>query len=73
MTIPELQEKLGVTRAELAKIAGVSYEQLANAASKKAEVTELKNGDFALLNKRTTIFKLSEVMKTRVVLHTSDS
>lgn len=59
MTIPELQEKLGVTRAELAKIAGVSYQQLTNSVALNLRVTELKSGDFAILPKNATIFKIN--------------
>ena len=60
MTIPELQTKLGITRAELAEKAGVSYCQLTNAVSRGANVVELKSGDYVLMTKDATIFKISK-------------
>ena len=57
MKITEMIKALGKTRADIAKDAGISIQQLNNQVSKGVQVVELKDGSFVTIRKDATFFK----------------
>lgn len=57
MKITDMIKALNKSRADIAKEAGISIQQLNNQVSKGVQVVELKDGRFVTIRKDATFFK----------------